>query len=33
EDYNTTSEIWFKMLENWRKGITARFSLREGKIY
>jgi len=34
EDYDTAAEIWFKMLENWKKGIeNIRFVTREGRFY
>ena len=34
EDYNSVSSIWFKMLENWKKGLgDTRFIAREGRFY
>jgi len=33
-DYVATSEIWFKMIENWKKGLeNVRFEVREGRFY
>jgi hypothetical protein len=33
-DYEATKEIWFKMIENWKKGLeNVRFQIREDRFY
>ena len=34
QDYTHTKEIWFKMMDNWKKGLeNVRFQIREDRFY